>query len=79
MRSIEDRAGVTWDVAVGKESYGSMVLFFFRRGDDEVRRVAIEASSRMEAERLLYAFDLESLRLKLESASDTGDAPKRPR
>ncbi len=73
MRSIEDRAGVTWDVAVGKESYGSMVLFFSRRGDDEVRRATIEANSRLEAERMLYAFDLESLRSKLESASALGD------
>lgn len=79
MRSIEDRSGVTWDVAVGKESYGGMVLFFCRRGEHEVRRLAIEANSRLEAERMLYAFDPESLRSKLESASALGDSRRLPR
>lgn len=75
MRSIEDHAGVTWDVAVGKASYGSMALLFSRRGDEDVRRCSIEASSRLEAERLLGAFDAETLRSKLAEASPLDDAP----
>ncbi|MDH3316657.1 MAG: hypothetical protein OER43_12955 [Gammaproteobacteria bacterium] len=74
MRSIQDQAGITWDVAVGKESYGSMVLFFSRLGNAEVRRCPIEASSRLEAERMLSAFSQETLRSKLTAASTLGNA-----
>jgi hypothetical protein len=75
MRSILDQAGVTWDVAVGKESYGNMVLLFSRRDHEEVRRAEISASSRLEAERMLRAFDPDSLRSKLAAASAWGAAP----
>lgn len=68
MRSILDQAGVTWDVAVGKESYGNMVLLFSRRDHEEIRRAEIGANSRLEAERMLSAFDLDSLRAKLAAA-----------
>ncbi len=69
MRSIEDHAGVVWDVAVGKESYGAMVLLFFRRGDDEIRRISIDASSRLEAEGMVRALDADALRSRLAAAS----------
>lgn len=78
MRSIQDLAGATWDVAVGKESYGSMVLLFSRLGNEEVRRCAIEASSRLEAERMLSAFSLETLRSKLSAANTLGNAAQTP-
>jgi len=78
MRSIQDQAGVTWDVAVGKESYGNMVLLFSRRDHDEVRRVEIGANSRLEAERMLRAFDSEALRSRLAAASALGEAPHFP-
>ena len=75
MRSIEDHAGVTWDVAVGKESYGSMVLLFSRRGQREVRRVSIAASSRLQAERMLHDFDRDALRSKLDAAALSEPGP----
>ncbi len=73
MRSIDDSAGVTWDVAVGKESYGSMVLLFSRRGSREMRRVSIEANSRLEAERMLSAYDAQALRSKLDAAAPVSE------
>ncbi len=73
MRSIEDHSGATWDVAVGKESYGNMVLFFSRRGGREVRRVTIEANSRLEAERMLRSLETESLRSKLSASRPLRD------
>ncbi|MDX1528308.1 MAG: hypothetical protein R3337_06740 [Gammaproteobacteria bacterium] len=69
MRSIEDQTGVVWDVAVGKESYGSMVLLFFRRDDDEIRRISIDANSRLEAEAMMRALDADDLRSRLLAAS----------
>ncbi len=74
MRSIEDHNGVTWDVAVGKESYGAMVLLFFRRRDNDIRRLPIEVGSRLEAERLLRTMSDEALALKLETALPWRDA-----
>lgn len=79
MRSIKDHTGATWDVVVGKESYGSMVLFFSRRGDDEVRRLSFEASSRLEAERMLRTLDAEALRSRLGVASVLSERPYPPR
>jgi hypothetical protein len=75
MRSILDQAGITWDVAVGKESYGNMVLLFSRRDHEEVRRVEIGAKSRLEAERMLRALDPDALRSKLSAASASNAAP----
>lgn len=75
MRSIEDHSGVARNVSVGKGSYGTMVLLFSFRGDEEVGRLAIGANSRLEEERILGALDPESLRSKLALASALGVAP----
>lgn len=53
MRYFHDQAGTEWFVAVGKESYGSMVLIFARSHSTEVRKYYFEASGRLAAEREL--------------------------
>lgn len=73
MRTINDPAGEAWDVAVGKESYGTMVLLFSRRGAPEVLRLPVDANSRLEAERLLQALSVGALREKLEQAAPMKD------
>ena len=69
MRTFEDRFGAVWDVAVDQESYGTLVLMFSQRKTHEVRRLVLETSSRLEAERLLTGFSPESLNEKLGAAS----------
>jgi hypothetical protein len=76
MRSVEDHSAVARDVSVGKEPYGSILLLLSSRGDEEVWRIEIEASSRPEAERALGALDPESLRSRLGLASALGVAPR---
>jgi hypothetical protein len=75
MRSVENHSAIAWDVSVGKESHGSILLLFSSRGDEEVRRLEIEASSRPEAERVLGALEPESLRSKPGLASALSVAP----
>lgn len=68
MRTFEDRLGAVWDVAVDQESYGTLVLMFSQRKTHEVRRLILETSSRLEAERLLTGFSAECLNQKLGAA-----------
>ena len=69
MRSLTDECGVRWDVAVGKESYGNLVLLFSRADSDMVLRATIAAASRLEAERTLRNANLDELRRLLSDAS----------
>lgn len=73
MRTIEDRSGAAWDVAVGKESYGTMVLLFSRRGARNVRRITVDAISRMQAETLLRELSTVALLEKLDHAEPISD------
>ncbi len=51
MRSIDDNQGQTWDVAVGRESYGMQVLLFFPRGGGGIRKALMRSDTRLDAQR----------------------------
>ena len=45
MREFIDRDGTRWDVVLGRESWGAMVLLFVPAGSGQVRQAAFPASS----------------------------------
>lgn len=55
MRTITDNGGTRWDVTVGRESYGIQVLLFSPQSSGGVRKAALEAGTRLAAERELAA------------------------
>lgn len=63
-------------MAVGKESYGNMVLLFSCRDHGELRRLEIGANSRLDAERMLREYDADSLRSRLAAAKALNAAPQ---
>jgi hypothetical protein len=65
MRLIEDAEGRSWDVMVGRESWGALALIFSLRGDNENRTVPIAAETLRDAERELAALTDDDLRLRL--------------
>lgn len=69
MRTIIDSAGRRWDVVLGKESYGTLVMLFSPRGGGEVRKSVLAAESTLEAEREMAALSDDDLREQLERAS----------
>ena len=73
MRQLVDELGRRWFVAVGKQSYGALVLLFDRRGATDVRECQLEAPSRVAAERELAALDETQLLEHLHRARPWGD------
>lgn len=69
MLSITDKHGNLWEVAVGKASFGNLVLLFSRADSDIVLSHSVTASSRLEAEQALQDMDVRELRLLLREAS----------
>lgn len=65
MRLIEDGEGRSWDVMVGRESWGALALIFSLRGDNENRTVPIAAETLRDAERELADLTDDELRLRL--------------
>ncbi len=63
MHRIEDEAGETWDVVLGRESWGAFfALFIPRKGDvDRARKSLLEARDQGEALRALIAMDRDEL------------------
>lgn len=68
MRSFTDEQGRHWEVAVGKESYGTLVLLFTARRNGELRRAALGSASRVEAEGELAGLSEDALRTQLAAA-----------
>ena len=56
MRRFTDAGGKRWQVAVGKQSYGAMVLLFIPEGNDEVLQAELDVANNFEAERTLDRF-----------------------
>lgn len=74
MRYFHDPHGKEWFVAVGKESYGTMVLIFAKSHADEVRKFYFEAAGRLQAEKELAEFsDSELCQALSESQPWAGD------
>ena len=65
MRILEDAEGRTWDVMVGRGSWGSLVLLFSLRGPNENRTVDLASETARQAERELAALTGDELRERL--------------
>lgn len=72
MRTIADSQGRDWDVTVGKESYGTLVLIFALRPGGDIRRAELQALNALEAERELGAMSDAELREELGRAAPWG-------
>jgi len=74
-RTIRDSRGRHWDIVVGRESYGMQVLLFFPSSGEGVRKKAMEASTRLDAEAELANLSDRELEQRLRDAQawdDTG-------
>ncbi len=75
MRTIRDSAGRIWDVSVGKESYGMLVLIFSVRDGGDVRQWRLAAGNALDAARELDALSDADLRARLADAEAWGRGP----
>jgi hypothetical protein len=62
MRRFEGPEGGSWDVVVGRASWGAFQLLFVPDGVGETRQVHLDAASAAEAERTLSDLSAEELR-----------------
>ena len=65
MRTIEDGGGRTWDVVVGRGSWGSLVILFSLRGPNENRTFDLASETVRQAEQELAALTDDELRERL--------------
>ncbi len=68
MRSFTDSDGSGWDADLQFGSYGLHVVIFGRRDGGELRKAALPAPTRLEAEQALAALDEAGLRELLAAA-----------
>ena len=73
MRNILDNDGRAWTVLVGRESYGVQVLLFAAAGGGEVRKAALLADTRIDAEAELARYSDQDLRDRLADSSPWGE------
>jgi hypothetical protein len=66
MRRFPDRAGRTWEAAIGRESWGTFVLLF--TGEDGPRKAVLGAETQLDAQRELDALSDGQLRERLEGS-----------
>lgn len=74
MRRHTDRHGRTWDVVLGRESFGALYALFVEAHGDETRQTLLRATSQAEAEAELDAMssgDLDDL-LERSEPKETG-------
>jgi hypothetical protein len=65
MRVIEDGEGRSWDVIVGRGSWGSLVILFSLRGPNENRTFDLASETVRQAEQELAALSDDELRERL--------------
>jgi hypothetical protein len=65
MRTVTDERGRAWDVAIGRGSYGTVLLMFSRRTENENRTSLLASETVRDAERELAALSDEALRQHL--------------
>ena len=65
MRSFTDDAGQRWDVTLGKESWGTLVVLFTPRGGGEARTSVLAAETMFDASAELDALTDDALRERL--------------
>ena len=69
MRRFLDEDGREWEVVVGKESWGTLVLLFSPVGGSAVRKAVIAAETLLAAHAELDAMTDDMLRTQLAGAS----------
>ena len=72
MRSLVDESGNRWDVVLGKESWGTLVLLFTPADGSGIRKSVLDAETPRAAEAELDAMDDAALRLRLAEAVPWG-------
>ena len=65
MRIVEDAEGRSWDVMVGRGSWGSLVLLFSLRGANENRTADLASETVRQAEQELSALSDDEVRARL--------------
>ena len=65
MRSFLDDAGAVWQVTLGKESWGTLVLLFTPAGGGEARTSILTSETMFDASAELDALDDDALRARL--------------
>jgi hypothetical protein len=65
MRVVEDAEGRSWDVMVGRGSWGSLVLLFSLRGANENRTAELASETVRQAEQELSALSDDEVRARL--------------
>lgn len=72
MRRFADGEGRAWDVTVGRESWGTLVLVFSLRDGHENRTALMAAETLRDAERELEEMDEAALRERLAGSKPWG-------
>jgi hypothetical protein len=62
MRRITDESGKRWDVALGRESWGSFVLLFTPLDGGEARKATLASETMLQADQELDSLSDEALR-----------------
>lgn len=72
MRIFQDEQGRTWDVTLGRESWGTLVLLFALREGSEVRKTVLASETALDAQGELDALTEEELRARLAASQPWG-------
>lgn len=72
MRHFTDEQGRSWDVVVGRESWGAPVLLFTERAGDAIRQAPLAAQTMLDAGQALAELSDDELRERLAGAVDWG-------
>jgi hypothetical protein len=65
VRSFTDDAGNRWQVMIGKESWGTLVLLFSPESGSETRKSVLQSETMFDASAELDALTDEALRARL--------------
>lgn len=69
MRNFRDAEGREWDVVVGRESWGTLVLLFSPRVGSDNRTAPLLAETTREAEQALQELEEDELRERLATST----------
>ena len=72
MRSFVDPAGASWQVTIGKESWGTLVLLFSPSGPGGARTIILQAETMFDATVELERLTDDELRTRLTDSRPWG-------